>query len=240
MEPNKLEKQFREQLNSREIKPSEIAWDKLDAMLNVAEKKPKRNFKWIYAAATVLGFLLVSTVYFNRFETLKINKNTPIVLEEKSDLDNLEKPKRINEVSNNQIKEKPLKQQNIICIGNTNLSNLPKQVNSIEEEVLLINKSKENVVTVNSSEKENDQSIRRNRYISAEKLLAEVSNTKYETKATEKTFEKTRNAISVNPNDLLLNAETELNQSFRESALDRFNKNFKVVKTVIANRNYEE
>lgn len=240
MEPNKLEKQFREQLNSREIKPSEIAWDKLDAMLNVAEKKPKRNFKWIYAAATVLGFLLVSTVYFNRFETLKINKNTPIVLEEKRDLDNLEKPKRINEVSNNQIKEKPLKQQNIICIGNTNLSNLPKQVNSKEEEVLLINKSKENVVAVNSSEKENDQSIRRNRYISAEKLLAEVSNTKYETKAIEKTLEKTRSAISVNPNDLLLNAETELNQSYRESALDRFNKKLNAVKTVIVNRNYEE
>lgn len=240
MEPNKLEKQFREQLNSREIKPSEIAWDKLDAMLNDAEKKPKRNFKWIYAAATVLGFLLVSTVYFNRFETLKINKNTPIVLEEKRDLDNLEKPKRINEVSNNQIKEKPLKQQNIICIGNTNLSNLPKQVNSKEEEVLLINKSKENVVAVNSSEKENDQSIRRNRYISAEKLLAEVSNTKYETKAIEKTLEKTRSAISVNPNDLLLNAETELNQSYRESALDRFNKKLNAVKTVIVNRNYEK
>lgn len=240
MEPNKLEKQFREQLNSREIKPSEIAWDKLDAMLNVAEKKPKRNFKWMYAAATVLGFLLVSTVYFNRFETLKINKYTPIVLEEKSDLDNLEKPKRINEVSDNKIKEKPLKQQNTICIGNTNLSNLPEQLNSKEEEVLLINKSKENVVAVNSSEKENDQSIRRNRYISAEKLLAEVSNTKYETKAIEKTLEKTRSAISVNPNDLLLNAETELNQSYRESALDRFNKKLNAVKTVIVNRNYEE
>lgn len=240
MEPNKLEKQFREQLNSREIKPSEIAWDKLDAMLNVAEKKPKRNFKWMYAAATVLGFLLVSTVYFNRFETLKINKYTPIVLEEKRDLDNLEKPKKINEVSNNQIKGKPLKQQNTICIGNTNLSNLPKQLNSKEEEALLINKSKENVVAVNSSEKENDESIRRNRYISAEKLLAEVSNTKYETKAIEKTLEKTRSAISVNPNDLLLNAETELNQSYRESALDRFNKKLNAVKTVIVNRNYEK
>ena len=98
MEPNNFETQFKEQLNSREIQPSEMAWDKLDAMLNVADKKPKRNLKWLYAAATVLGFLLVSTVYFNRFETLKINKDTPIVLEQKRDVNNLEEPKIIDEI----------------------------------------------------------------------------------------------------------------------------------------------
>ncbi len=43
MELNKLEKQIKEQLNSREIQPSEIAWDKLDSLLNAAEK-PKRKF----------------------------------------------------------------------------------------------------------------------------------------------------------------------------------------------------
>jgi hypothetical protein len=37
MEPNKLEKQFKEQLNSREIQPSEMAWSKLDAMLMAAD-----------------------------------------------------------------------------------------------------------------------------------------------------------------------------------------------------------
>ena len=42
MERNKLETQFKEQLDSREIKPSEMAWDKLDAMLTVAEKQKQR------------------------------------------------------------------------------------------------------------------------------------------------------------------------------------------------------
>ena len=36
MEPNKLENQFREKLNNREIQPSANAWDRLDAMLSVA------------------------------------------------------------------------------------------------------------------------------------------------------------------------------------------------------------
>ena len=67
MERNKLETQFKEQLDSREIKPSEMAWDKLDAMLTVAEK-PKAKFPWMYIAASILGFLLIGTVYFNQKE----------------------------------------------------------------------------------------------------------------------------------------------------------------------------
>ena len=33
MEPNKIEEQFKELLNSRELQPSDKAWDRLDAML---------------------------------------------------------------------------------------------------------------------------------------------------------------------------------------------------------------
>jgi len=39
MERNKTEKQFRDKLNTREIKPSAHAWDRLDAMLSVGEGK---------------------------------------------------------------------------------------------------------------------------------------------------------------------------------------------------------
>ena len=44
MESNKFEKDFRNKLNKREIAPSENSWDRLDAMLTVAEKKqPKKD-----------------------------------------------------------------------------------------------------------------------------------------------------------------------------------------------------
>ena len=67
MEQNKLETQFKEKLNSRKIKPTEMAWDRLDAMLSVAEnKKPKRKFNWVYIAASFIGFLLVGTIFFNQ------------------------------------------------------------------------------------------------------------------------------------------------------------------------------
>ncbi|PJJ09426.1 hypothetical protein CLU83_2782 [Flavobacterium sp. 1] len=238
MEPNKIEKQFKEQLNFREIKPSEKAWDKLDAMLTAAEK-PKRNFRWFYVAASIFGFLLVGTVYFNRFETVEINNDKPTVLEEKGNVNNLDGSKIVNKgVLNGQIQKKVTKTQTVVAYSNDQ----NKQLNQLKnkEELSIINHLKEDSVIVNSSENKNYQSTTANKYISAEKLLAEVSDAKFETKATDETIEKKRKAISVNPNDLLLNAETELNQSFRESALDRFNKKFNAVKTVLVNRNYEE
>nr|WP_315195872.1 hypothetical protein [uncultured Flavobacterium sp.] len=239
MEPNKIEKQFKEQLNSREIKPSEMAWNKLDAMLTIADDKPKRYFKWMYVAASIFGFLLVGTVYFSHFETVEINKDAPIVLEQKRNINNLEESKIINKgVLREQIQKQVAKTRIVVAYSN----DPKKQLNQLKnkEEPSIINHSKENSVIVNSSENKNCQSTAKNKYISAEKLLAEVSDAKFETKATDETIEKTRKAISVNPNDLLLNAEKELNQSFRESALERFNKKFNAVKTVLVNRNYEE
>ena len=248
MEPNKLEKQFKEQLNSREIKPSEMAWSKLDAMLTAADQsnseqakqKPKAKFPWMYMAASFIGFLLIGTVFFNGFETLKIEKGNPVVLEEKTDRNNLEEPEIINEVILPSQVQKTTVETHKVVADNNNLKKQPKQLNKKEDADLIINLSKENVAVVNSSENKNYQSTSVNKYISAEKLLAEVTNTKFESKATDKTIEKTRKAISVNPNSLLANAETELNQSFRESALNKFNKNFNAIKTVLVNRNYEE
>lgn len=239
MEPNKMDNQFRKQLNEREIQPSAAAWDRLDAMLSITEKK-KRKFPWVYIAASVLGFLLIGTVYFNGFGTVEINKGTPLVLEQKKDGDNVKEPEIINEdVFLGRIQEKSIESHKVIA-GNKNLQKKTKQLKNKEKEVLIISQSKENNAIVNSSENKNYQSTSKNKYVSAEKLLAEVGNTKFEPKVTDIAIEKTRKGISIDPNSLLSNAETELNQSFRESALDRLSKNFNAVKTVLANRNYEE
>jgi hypothetical protein len=248
MEPNKLETQFKEQLNSREIKPSEMAWSKLDAMLSVADssnseqakQKQKTKFPWMFMAASFVGFLLIGTVYFKGFETVKIDKGSPVVIEQKIDRDNLEKPEILNkDVVSSQIQKTITKEYKVVA-ENNNVNKQSRKLNTKEEKVLNSNKSRGNEVVIIVSENKNYQSTSGNRYASAEKLLAEVSNTKFEPKTTDISVEKTRKAISVNPNSLLSSAETELNQSFRESALDKFNKNFNAIKTVLVNRNYEE
>lgn len=240
MEPNNFEKDFRDKLNQREIEPSNKAWDRLDAMLSVTEeKKPKKSKKWLYIAASVVGFLLVSTIYFNRSENLEIKKDTPIVLEEKISKETLEVVGTNKEDVigvNNYNSKQTIKNTAIVA----DIHNQNKNSKSLENKTKLsaTNDLKEDSATVSSFENKKCQPESRSKYISAEQLLAEV-NGKIETKATDEIIQKNRKAVSVNPNDLLLNAETELNQSYRESALDKFNKNLKAVKSAIANRNYE-
>ncbi|MDQ6527813.1 hypothetical protein [Flavobacterium sp. LHD-85] len=241
MEPNNFEKDFREKLNQREIEPSNNAWDRLDAMLSVAEeKKPKKNRKWLYIAASIVGFLLVGTIYFNRSEIVEIKKDTPIVLEQKINKDTLNAV-GVNEddvISVNNHNPKPITKNASAVVDIHNQNKNSKQLES-NVELSVKNDLKEDNAIVNSFENKNHQTENKSKYISAEQLLAEV-NGKADTKATDEIIKKNRKAVSVNPNDLLLNAETELNQSYRESALDKFNKNLKAVKSAIANRNYEE
>ncbi len=240
MEPSKIEKQFRKQLYEREIKPSDTAWNRLDAMLDVAEKK-KSKFRWFSVAASVLGFLLIGTVYFNEFRVVEVKESTPVVLQSIKGGSTVEELGKSNEAAvSNQVYGKTINIQK----GVAENKHLKKSTNQLVKKVGKIETSsqfKENDAVVISVEKNKYESIVKNRYVLAEELLAEVSNAKFEQKAADKTIEKIRKGtISVDPNSLLSNAETELNQSFRESALDKLNKKYNAVKTVLANRNYEE
>lgn len=239
MEPNKLDLEIKQKLEFRTIQPSAQAWGRLNAMLDSAEKtKSKRNTNWIYIAASFIGFLLVSTVFFNGVQTVKIDPTAPIVLEEKSDENNLEKPEIVDkEVVQRQIQKGITKEYKVVAENNT-VDKQSKQLTKKEEKVSNSNPSRANEFLV--SENKNYESSSSNRYVSAEKLLAEVSNTTFEPNTSNRAIEKTRKTISIDPNSLLSNAETELNQSFRESALDKFNKNFNAIKTVLVNRNYEQ
>ena len=88
MEPNKLDFEIKQKLDARTIQPSALAWDRLSAKLDSAEKtKVKRNYKWIFIAASFVGFLLIGTVFFTVFDTKIIDKNLPVVvLEQKMDM----------------------------------------------------------------------------------------------------------------------------------------------------------
>lgn len=65
MAPIKLEDNIREKLESRELKPSADAWKKLETRLET--KQPKRKtVTWYYIAASFVGLLILSSVFFNR------------------------------------------------------------------------------------------------------------------------------------------------------------------------------
>jgi hypothetical protein len=208
------------------------------AMMSVADK-PKRKYNWLYIAASFVGLLLVSSVFFKGFEAKKINIDNPIVLEQEPTLSKSEKEEVVHEVV---ISSQIIKQVNRgkqVVAENVSLKKHSNQLSNEEKVVSISNESKENEVVVNAPENKINQSISKNRYITAEQLLAEVGHSNFDTKANEKTIEN-RKGISIDPNRLLSTAETELNQTFRETALIKLSKNFNSIKTVLVNRNYAE
>jgi hypothetical protein len=225
MEPNKFENEIREQLNSRTIQPSENSWDRLDAMLTVAEHKSKRSFKWIYIAASFVGFTLIGFFLFNqqKNEGLIIPYKN-VVIEEKQPLEIIEKP----EVSNESTIVKTNQTTAITTIAQeVKIRKSPTEINQKKEQVLdlSIANTQESVEEVSNS---SPTAVK----INPETLLANVE--KGETLTTNTPSSST---IKVDPTSLLSSVEKEVDESFRDKAIQALNKKYKSVKTVLANRN---
>ena len=247
---NNFEKQIQQKLNNREIKPSENSWDRLDAMLSMEEKPKKKGFFWMNIAASLIVFASIGYYFYNQNSTVVPIKEESIIVEVEKNLENREEKIENREENNEFLVENDSKLEEINSIQNKktlriSTINHKELTPNIKEEVSIINQSKENennqkVVVENMKLESKKPETTSNKYISAEKLLAEVSNTKYKSNNSEKEVKRKRKGVSVNPNALISNAENEIYQSYRESALDKLNKNFNSIKTVLANRNYEE
>ena len=221
MEQHKLEKQFKEKLNSREIKPSEMAWDKLDSMLSSAEK-PKRKFTWLYIAASFIGFLLVSTVFLNQKEnTIDIKKNDVVIeniVQKDSSKTEIKILKTEPDFSKTILKSetKPLVQTQKKSKSNVENSIFKTQENAVAK--IQPNNQKEKIASNGNTIPENIDS-----------LLASVE------KKSKSEFKTS--SVKINSTDLLNQVDGELQLSFREKALNTITQKYKEAKEALVNRN---
>ncbi|MCP9201490.1 hypothetical protein MKO06_16390 [Gramella sp. GC03-9] len=83
MAPIKFEEHIREQLEKREIAPSEKSWEELSSRLDKAEKKPVTRW-WISSAAAVVVLLVASLLFIeNQQENIPVVE-TPVNAEDES------------------------------------------------------------------------------------------------------------------------------------------------------------
>ena len=236
MERNKLEIQLKEQLNSREIKPSEMAWGKLDAMLSDADssnseqakQKPRTKFPWIYIAASIVGFLLIGTVYFNQKENVIGNEKNGIVIQ------NAIVPKT-TVIPDNAIGQKAEERKSVVATAvqkrtlNTNI--IPK----LKESVIITNNQNQVTEVSISNQKPEQQIIKsQTNTVSVDELVAAVGNPlKKGNQSSQKSV------VHVNAGNLLSQVDGELEFSFREKVINKVSKNYQSVKVALANRNLE-
>ncbi|MRX39609.1 hypothetical protein GJU43_10005 [Flavobacterium sp. LC2016-23] len=242
MEPNNFEKDFREKLNQRKIEPSDKAWDRLDAMLSVAEeKKPKKKNRWLYIAASIIGFLLAGTFFLNQEKNMEIPK-TQVVIEENIQKDSVvKKGFKAADSTKDQIavseKEALQNAENSKTEEKISNQNLPKTIkNTVNPiaEVSIINQNNQNNqqpasgnYPINMSEKPKNETPEQLLNTAQKSVIAENS-------------VKPKAKIKINASDLLNQVDGELELSFREKVITRVNKNYQTVKVALANRNQQE
>ena len=227
MEPNKIDNQIREKLNTREIQPSAQAWDRLDTMLTVSEeKKPKKGYGWFFVAASTILFLGLGFFLFNSNETTEINNSTPIVTTINEEIDTVETNK-INEISVENVKS-------VLVQNEINKSKPARNIKSVET-----NKETKSENVLEEKITSNSQLPTPNsyKYVSPENLLAEVQTGEKVITSDKKISPKPK--MKVDANSLLTNVEKELDENHRETTLDKLNRKFKDAKSALANRNYE-
>lgn len=247
MEPNNLENQFREKLNNRAIQPSANAWDRLDAMLSVAnvtdntkaKVERKSKYRWMFVAATLLGFILISTVFLFQTDemidapTQQVVFDTNVDVEQNSEEDGNSNPTVLEEI----LKVAPTEKA---VVNHTKLNTNPttQKTNKSFPSEKAIEKSNE-VVAENSNATVLENSTKINYKsevkINAETLLASVDGVN----VPKKIELQNKTNIKVNPNELLTKVDDELELSFRERVQQSFNKKYREVKVAVSQRNLE-
>ena len=238
MEPNNFDNNIQQKFNSREIEPSAQAWDRLDAMLTVAEeKKQPKNYFWLKIAASFLLFTGMGYVFFQqnqKSETLQptnevvISKETPTTeVENNDDTEIIILPETQNELAI----AKP-KATNSATKKVSKQNDNSKYKSKFDSYLAVTEKLKEAITKNENNNKYQEQTNQKNTHtnVNSETLLAEVQGNKKPDGNTN----THKSTLKVNPNDLLNSVESELDQSFKDKALSKF----KQAKSVIVNRNY--
>lgn len=240
MGPHKSDKDFRNKMNQREITPSENAWDRLDAMLTVAEeKKSKGGYTWLFIAATIAGFLLIGTIFFSQTETLIDKARNEVVIGDGQKLENenpqsedllqsAPKNENIAEVSEPTLKLKSSNQKNQNPIINQISINPTDGVNEI-------NKNQSLIAAISRAKGEQAGGIQKTEQqttsAKVDELLAAVDAQNSGT---------VKGVVKVDARSLLSEVDKDLNLSFREKLMRTAHRNYQEVAEAVSTRNIQQ
>lgn len=229
MEPNKIDTQIKDKLNNRTITPSAPSWDRLDAMLNSSEnEKAKPNYNWLAIAAAVVVFFGLGMLYTTTTtSSTQIDDSIPVAsfVETKNDL----------------VTATPIAtiavEKTLPILAQNESNKINAKTNITEDKPVQELGSIQKIVAQEIATNPKASPPTNYKYISPEALLNEIETGQKAITNNTKTVSK--NKIKINAASLLTGIEKELDSVYRETTLDKLNKNFNKIKSVIANRNFE-
>lgn len=239
-----MEQEFKQKLEQRSIAPSPMAWDRLDAMLTVAEQKasPKKkaNRGWLYMAACFLALLTGGMFFFNK-ETRPqgtvngnslVEKSTPVTQPEVQDTQIVPVTTQQDQIAETVKNAKPAKKVKS-TVYEQRFFPLPDEKTQEAVAQTTVKDESPAVAPISSKIK-----------VDANVLLASVDSKSSQNNVAQNTPAVTRPdvkqpKIQVNANTLLTSVEGELDQSFRGKVINSLQKNYNTVKSAVATRNLQ-
>jgi vacuolar-type H+-ATPase subunit I/STV1 len=260
MAPIKFENDLKDKLEQRKLQPSVHAWETLQERLDTNQnKKNNKGYWWFTIAASFVGILIISSIFFNKnkSEIIKptivdieqqqipkviekgvnpIEKETKVIVEKtKTEDDNPETKKRVT----NKVPESKSELQQ-------------KQKALIKESTKVIVTQTETKIDVKENtakpvEKLSFEDIKIQEVVAQVEALKKANNTVSDAEinslldqaqkeiALHKLYNETTKKI--NANALLEDVEADLEQSFRDRAFKAIKSGYKYVKTAVAERN---
>lgn len=233
-----FEQDIKQKMEQRTIQPTEMAWDRLDAMLSVAEegkKKPSRT--WMYMAASFLALLLVGALFLSQ-QKQGVNST---VTNGNSVVTTNSEPSKLQETVKNAAKSAPQAANPIQAVATTikvpaakikpaliNKAGTP--VSNSNDVAPLYQEPNVNQVAVTVTDKSLQSAKIK---VDAKELLASVDKPEINSPKIK------QSSVKVDANSLLSSVEGELNESYRTGVFQGVVKNFNVVKSAVANRNHQ-
>ncbi|MDH7445187.1 hypothetical protein [Aquimarina sp. 2201CG14-23] len=273
MAPLKFEESIKDKLEQRTIEPSQESWSKLELQLDEEESlKTTKKYWWLGIAASIVGFLIVTTVFMNseekdQVQDYKFVENNKEVFQKKEPINIVEETKPKPKLETVEIQKQT---KNNIESTNIAESNAKKKDSKNKKEIikkeLIVNKvvtqkdvfeTKDIVVVTVDTIKNNinvkDKTVQLDTSIinsKVESLVAKVqelekNNRVITDEEVETLLRKAQNEITtqqilksntVNASALLLDVESELDESFKNRVFEALKTGFEKLKTTVAER----
>ncbi|WP_100609943.1 hypothetical protein [Confluentibacter lentus] len=235
MAPNKFEQHIKEKLDNRTLQPSPDAWNTLSKRLDAQTENHKNNsYWWLGLAASIVGVLLVSTLFNNK----EINiESHPVIVDN---------PQQINDVLQETVEPEDL-------IKNSEPTITGIKINK-QEVILVKNESPQNI-ELKKEASESPEVVVKELTFEEQKIqdiVAQIQTLKgNNVEVTDSEIDalllKAQKEINLNQlysnkglvdaKSLLQDVEADIDQSFRSKVFEALKDGFGTVKSAVANRN---
>lgn len=258
MAPIKFEDSLKEKLEERRLQPSDNSWESLSNRLEAnSAKSNNKRFWWFGIAASFVGVLIITTVFFTKDieknrEPAIVDTNEPVIYESDG------KDNKLNQVVKEDIAgESQVSEPKTETIKKEAV--LQKQLKKKQEQLVKEKKSEAVAQTVTKKDEISQDNkgdvtkVLTFKDIKVQEVVAQINELKKFNKTVsdaeidslldraqkEITLQKLYNESTkrVDAEALLQGVEADLDQSFRERVFEALRSGYESVKTAVAERN---